>query len=259
MLFLPMLNIPRKALGTIWLIIFAGIGLFLFFVPLPLYTKASTPTVAGITGGGFSMVAGMEGRLPVPAVKKFDPPYDVCVMVSVKGLPDESAADSTATVTISDISIDSISSIPSERTLDVGILSSSRQRPLSHNEEKVLKTAKARLTDGTLTLKLAMPGATVAPSSIQLIGQSQLRFLIRPTENKDGELAGDLAIDGNSDKMSYSYCGEGIRMSVKERYTRRETATYYAKFLGSGFTVTGLAGWLWGFRRKKNEDDDSDD
>jgi hypothetical protein len=195
---------------------------------------------------------GEGGSAPTFPGHSLDPPYKVVVKATVQPLPNQAEANATQILQVSSVEI---LYVETSESIDIY----PARKDLSKREKEIWEKAKAHLADGSLTLKLDMPGVVVSPQSIQLRGQP-VRFLIRPTENKDGSLEGQLSAEGTPDQMYLDFGVQyKITMQVKEHYSRRESISWFYAFTGSGFTLTGILGFLSGTLFKRGDSNSKSD
>jgi hypothetical protein len=248
------------------------VGAMFDFVLRHKYSLSTAFLVCGVT---FSLIA-FEAPLAVPKVEiaiqpqpiEQDgriskmwaspppprPPFRVVVTGNVSPIPINPLATSTIDITISNLSIDHITDVQ-------GLLLKGPDDPYVDAKE-IFEKANLHLNDGSLSLVLDVPGANVAPKLNKLLG-SGVHFLVRGTDNKDGDFIGRFSFDGRPQDMDYVFEGQSVSLHVAEYHSTRDTVSWYFTLLGPGFTATGILGILFGWLLPKpggnKEDDHADD
>lgn len=151
----------------LWLNVYMWSGIFgilcLVYATTTIKTiKSPAPIVYPAKLGPASRVMVPPKSEPPPR-KPFIPPYDALVDWKIAPLKDKSEANTTQTLKILSVGLSAILSEKPSQAI-------TPEDSLSPSEQKIFALAKSHLSDGTLTLKLEMPGAVVAPETARLIG-----------------------------------------------------------------------------------------
>lgn len=158
--------------------------------------------------------------IPLGTMAGLFKPHFVAISAHVNGV-DKLTANSTAKIVVDQLSISQI--IP--------------------HEQQFLQNARAHLTDGSLSIRFNMPGATVAPEESKLFGRP-IAFLVRSKDNEEGYFQGSFELHSSAKNMIFYLDSPIVGMRIQKSYTMRDSVSWYYTFLGSGFTLCGLLGFL---------------
>jgi hypothetical protein len=213
----------------------------LFFLSLDFYLAGQLGSAAKSTVAIQSFPIRQDGRTSelwaLPPRPR--PPFSVVVTGNTLPIPATAQANSTIDLTLPDLSIDHI-------TDSQGLLLKGPHDPWVSVATELFGNANMHLRDGSLSLVLDLPGATILPKSNKLVG-TPIHFLVRATDNKDGDFVGRFSFEGQPKDMNYLFEGKSLSLHVSEHHSIRETASWYFTFLGPGFTVSGILGFLFGW------------